>query len=1033
MFLVAGLATMTGRGGRGGKRALLSGAAGVRREVPPVAVPGSAAIAPSDEDQRANDEVPAVTSSTAVASNANDAAVFPVGASSVNGGAPGSVGVEMPPMVEFTAPPPPPLFEAPLFPFSPSMAAAAGAPPPMSLPGMAGMALPGFGPYGSQQPHMPHPHMLMPPAMMPMLPAGAMGQPAANSFFATAMEANAEYGSQALLGGQADEPTFNPSYVSSAYAVEAPAMAPSVLSSAVARAAFSQPPTAPMGCSPTAGPRPTVVTSAHLPTLARPMTTALAVTQVAPTAPTVPMSPSVSLPATPARAVTPAAMTAPTVTTAPTPSTAPSSEVAITPRTALSLVAAAPPTTPSHVEAALSTNPSPVGARGSQLTSPITPARGDTFVLARPTTPPALRRAGRRAGPRRPRIVPAPASVLQHTPSRVAPLSRPSAGGTPPTAPAGRLAVLGPPPAAPVSHAATPGEAVGVSPRPSIDARAIPPADVDGHGSDGVAFVAETVAVAAAEPSEHVVNHVATQADMNTLAKLITAATGLVSALSSEVKTMVQKVQTQGGSIERLGVAISEFKKRPRPTRRFVPAGVEEYSDHEELFSMFGYGGPILSDSAAYAAKPDVKLSEMKRGALMMLNVRARVKARSFAEVGAAVVTKDVIHHPDVDFQMILEETMDEHKMDEKDAYTYLRSWISGPEPRVKTAKQAAAEKKRAEAYKAKHGKEKRASSATDKRRAYQPMMQSISHMYEAIKRPVVAAWFAAVEQGELKMSPEEATEWLKDINPRKKPDEAAQPRFMASARGRPAMTVAMHAMYIHLGVSDRIRSPKHCGDVETAYGTSGHYALGLMFVRNALAQVASGQRRRSGVDNGWYDLWRAELEGLKPLLPNNTTPWNGLVFTDATDPRRFLFDDEAAPIVGKRIRGRLPPAPNGGGPAGGSSAAGGTSSVGGATAGGSHADVAGGAASSRDGSDSSELGVAAGSGSAAGQSAGGSSVGGVTGYGLGTTVDAVTTAGDGGPSEAGSAVGGTSAAEVSAVAAGSAAGGSVAGGSGAV
>jgi len=359
---------------------------------------------------------------------------------------------------------------------------------------------------------------------------------------------------------------------------------------------------------------------------------------------------------------------------------------------------------------------------------------------------------------------------------------------------------------------------------------------------------------------------------------------------------------------------------------------------------MFGYGVPILSEAADYVTKAGVKLSEMKKGALIMLNIRARFKSRSFGDVGGAVITKDVMHHPDVDFEMVIEVTMDEHKKNEAEACKYLTNWIAGPEPRLKTPKQVAAEKKRAEAFKAKNGKEKPNSNPSEKRRAYQPVMQSISHMYEAIKRPVVVAWFEAVERSELAMTPAEAAEWLTDVNPRKKPEELSQARFMASARGRPAMTVAIHAMYINLGVSDRIRAPKHCGDVEAAHGTSGHYALALMFVRNALTLFASGRRRRSGVDNRWYDFWRVELEGLKDLLPNNTAPWNGLVFTDDNDTRRFEFDVALAPIVGKRGRFRLPQAPGGGGGtvAGSSALADVSSASGGSPVGASSADGVG-------------------------------------------------------------------------------------------
>jgi len=477
---------------------------------------------------------------------------------------------------------------------------------------------------------------------------------------------------------------------------------------------------------------------------------------------------------------------------------------------------------------------------------------------------------------------PAPARARFHGGANMEVVGGPSAAGSAPPGPPASLEVE-------VSVLGTTGtNDVGVGTAPvgaAVQAAEIAVADATAAAETGNASGLTTAQM--------------TQAEATTLASLIKAATKLVKALSSEVKTMNQKVQTQGSCIERLGVALNEFKKRPRPVRRFVPPDVEDYCDYDELLSMFGYGGPVLSDSTEYVAKAGVKLSDMKKGALMMLNVRARVKARSFAEVATATTTKAVIQHPDDDFEMIIEETMDEHKMDENAARVYLRSWISGPETRPKTPKQLAAEKKSAEAYKSKHGKDKPMPSTPEKRRAYQPVTQSISHMNEAIKRPVVAAWFNAIEQTEASMVPADAAQWLTDVNPRKAPDEPAQARFLASARGRPAMTVAMHAMYIHLGAAGRIRAPQRCGDAEAAFATVGHYAVAVTFVRNALVQVFSGQRRRSGVDNGLYDLWRAELVGLQPLLPNNTTPWHGLVFTDGADPARFTFDVAHAPITG--------------------------------------------------------------------------------------------------------------------------------------
>jgi len=181
--------------------------------VPRIANAAGAAAPPSVRDEHAEDGVQAGASSTPLAPNASAAAVFPSGVPIHNGAAEGQIPTAFPnvsggsaiaPMVEFTAPPPPPLFEAPLFPFSSSMTATAGMPPPMSFPGMPGMPVPGYSPYGSQ-PHMAHPQM-MPPGVTPMTPAGMMGPFPTNSFFGTAMAVNAQSGALLPPAGSPTSP-----------------------------------------------------------------------------------------------------------------------------------------------------------------------------------------------------------------------------------------------------------------------------------------------------------------------------------------------------------------------------------------------------------------------------------------------------------------------------------------------------------------------------------------------------------------------------------------------------------------------------------------------------------------------------------------------------------------------------------------------------------------------------------------------------------------------------------------------------------
>ncbi|OSX76454.1 hypothetical protein BU14_0190s0011 [Porphyra umbilicalis] len=191
-----------GRGGRGGKRTLANGAGGRAATAAKAARAAATSIAPTEQDRRAKDEMRAAAGGTsashAAAAPADDRVTppppptAPVAVRASFGGAVGSVdGSETLPMVEFSEPPPPPLFETTCFPFSPSMAAAAGMPPPMGMgfPDVRGMPsmMPGMQGYGTPFPGSPAAFPSLPGAMPPTNLFGTSTQQHATGLLGGAM------------------------------------------------------------------------------------------------------------------------------------------------------------------------------------------------------------------------------------------------------------------------------------------------------------------------------------------------------------------------------------------------------------------------------------------------------------------------------------------------------------------------------------------------------------------------------------------------------------------------------------------------------------------------------------------------------------------------------------------------------------------------------------------------------------------------------------------------------------------------------
>jgi len=441
---------------------------------------------------------------------------------------------------------------------------------------------------------------------------------------------------------------------------------------------------------------------------------------------------------------------------------------------------------------------------------------------------------------------------------------------------------------------------------------------------------------------------------------------GMVATLSSEVLQFRQEMQRRGKVMEDVSIFISKLKQAESSKSVRRVDSDEEYVDFDELKSIVGGtpadgGTPVLAEAMGRLSSTGKKVTALQMGTLKMLPIRRRVKARTFGDIGGATISNKVLRDGDGDWEMMMEETMDELKLDPPEAYDFLTSAISPPAASATRLRPSRRRRKRGKGkgkdranadsgtdarsctssdQPTEKGKKKKKAKKPESKRAYQPMTQTISHALEAIKKRVVPVWFEAVGSAVGTMDNKVAAEWLEDMNkdlqvggsPSPPPKEGEEiherPRFICADEGHDGIVDALKAMFIFLAVSDRIKEPARRGDKQNVQCTAGHFAMVTTFVRVELEQIASGiRRKRRGNDNGWYDRWRWEVVNVRPLISTTLTPWRGVIITDCNEPTRFNFEYPPVPINSIRTRVvRSRPVTNNvaGAPAGGAAAVGG-------------------------------------------------------------------------------------------------------------
>lgn len=165
--------------------------------------------------------------------------------------------------------------------------------------------------------------------------------------------------------------------------------------------------------------------------------------------------------------------------------------------------------------------------------------------------------------------------------------------------------------------------------------------------------------------------------------------------------------------------------------------------------------------------------------------------------------------------------------------------------------------------------------------RACVPVLRAKPHLMQTLKEIVCSAFFIGIGQPRENLSPETSTLWLNNL------------AYLLSERGRPSLMTGMAGMLRHVGANSMEEEALNFGARPVIHTTTGHIALGSCFVRATLeskAGVRSG--RRSGVGEGIYDMWVAELARVDAVLPKDNEVHSGLRLIDGRDVNRAVVDE---------------------------------------------------------------------------------------------------------------------------------------------
>lgn len=169
--------------------------------------------------------------------------------------------------------------------------------------------------------------------------------------------------------------------------------------------------------------------------------------------------------------------------------------------------------------------------------------------------------------------------------------------------------------------------------------------------------------------------------------------------------------------------------------------------------------------------------------------------------------------------------------------------------------------------------------------RAYVPILRAKPHLMQTLKEIVCCAFFTGICQSRDNLSEDTAKLWLRNL------------AYMQSERGFPCLLVGLTGLLRSIGAGHMVKEASSFGGCPTIHTTAGHFSLASCFVRAALKSKAGlRSRRRSGVGEGIFDLWKAELARVDAVLPHDDETHNGLRLIDGHDVNRAVVNETGQP-----------------------------------------------------------------------------------------------------------------------------------------
>lgn len=167
---------------------------------------------------------------------------------------------------------------------------------------------------------------------------------------------------------------------------------------------------------------------------------------------------------------------------------------------------------------------------------------------------------------------------------------------------------------------------------------------------------------------------------------------------------------------------------------------------------------------------------------------------------------------------------------------------------------------------------------AESRARVSEKLYRVRDHVIEALQKVAMAAYIKELAVCEETMICKEAEAWLENG------------KYTRSPKAGPAINAALKAIFRRNGQKARIIEPKEVGETVFVDATTGHVGLIAHWGRDVYEKAAGVRKpRRTGNDDGSYDVWRAEVRNVSKLLRRHDDVEAGLRLCDGSNKLRAM------------------------------------------------------------------------------------------------------------------------------------------------